>query len=508
MHALINGLDRHDNCVDVHRDGAHSKKPNLMMATQGSASISILALLGWGTILLADDVHHTAPKGPLPTDGSSGVPNEQFSIISVPIRIPLGELSNRLNNMVPPSINGKQDFPVPLMDRGSNVDYEIHRGAFGLAPNPGGEIGFSVSVDGHGHLNYKFHHLLIHSVNHTPWHAAGVISGRVRPEIQPDWQIQPNLQANIDVQNANFMIKNLHVAGFLRDRLNERIPQLTNSATPALNQALALHDRLTAYWTQAFRLFQVSNEPNIYIKFVPKSIQLVQPHSTTDGLLLSGAGIDCSCSLFVGGRPQDPTPTPLPTATIVAAVEPKFQLLVPVSISLQEVAKVLENKLRDQKLTFASDATATVRNIVVGSTGNKLLIRASIDAVESTLGSQLEGEVTLEGVPVISPDGVTLELDQLGYTIESKNELINLAAWLLKPLVLTQLKSVLVVNLDSQIAAANKAANTELIEKFKSSNFQPSVTFNSLQASNILIFGDKVVITFGASGTCELNITL
>jgi len=181
-----------------------------------------------------------------------------------------------------------------------------------LAPNPGGEIGFSVSVDAHGHLNYNFTHWPIRNHNHTPWHASGVISGQIRPEIKEDWQVQPNLQAKIDVTEAHLMVRNLHVAGFLRDRLNGRIPELTNSATPALNQSLALHDRLTAYWTQAFRVFQVSTEPSTYVKFAPKSIQLVQPHSTSDGLLLSGAAIDCSCSLFVGDRPQDPTPTPLP----------------------------------------------------------------------------------------------------------------------------------------------------------------------------------------------------
>ncbi|MBV8214750.1 MAG: DUF4403 family protein [Verrucomicrobia bacterium] len=483
-----------------------------MMAMHGGASISVLALLSWGAILMADDginVQHTTPKEPLPTDGSSALPNEQSSTISVPIRIPLADLSNRLNNSVPPSVSGQKDFPVPGMDRGSNVDYVIHRGAFGLAPNPGGEIGFSVIVDdAHGHLNYNWSHLHFHIVNHTPWHASCVISGQIRPEIKPDWQVQPNLRANIDVRNANFMIKNLHVGRFLSERLNERIPQLTDSATPALNHSLALHDRLTDYWTQAFRVFQVSTEPNTYVKFAPKSIRLVQPHSTSDGLLLSGATIDCSCSLFVGDRPQDPTPTPLPAPTIVAAVEPKFQMLVPVSISLQEIARVLENKLRGQKLAFPSEAAATIQSIAVGSTGNKLLIRASIEAVDSTLRSHLEGEVTLEGMPVISADGLTLELDQLDYTAESKNELVNLAAWLLKPLVLTQLRSVLVVDLDSQIAAANKAANTELVEKFKSSNFRPSVTLNSLRASNIIIAGDKAIVAFAASGNCELNITL
>jgi len=183
-------------------------------------------------------------------------------------------------------------------------------------------------------------------------------------------------------------------------------------------------------------------------------------------------------------------------------------MLVPVSVSLKEIAKVLEDKLRDQKLAIGLEAEATVHRVELCSTNNKLLIRASVDAVDSTLRSHLEGEVTLEGVPVISADGVTLELDQLDYTVESKNELVNLAAWLLKPLVLTQLRSVFVVNLDSQIAAANKAANTELIEKFKSSNFQPSVTLNSLRASNILIAGDKVIVAFAASGKCELGISL
>lgn len=475
----------------------------------GTASISILAFLTWGTILLADDVQHTTPKEPLPTDGVSALSNEQSSIISVPIRVPLADLSNRLNSTVPPHIDGSQPFAVPAMDGGSNVDYHIDRGAFGLAATPDGGVGISVSVNAHGHLNYNWSHLHFHIVNHTPWNASGVISGQIRPEIKSDWQVEPHLQGpKIDVQQANLLIKNLHVAGFMRDRLNGSIPGLTNNATAALNQTLALHDRLAAFWTQAFRVFQVSTEPNTYVKFAPQSIQLVQPHSTSDGQLLSGVDIDCSCSLFVGDRPQDPMPTPLPAPTIVAAVDPKFQMLVPVSISLQEIARLLEDKLGDHKLVIGSGTEIAVRRVELGSTGNKLLLRASIDAADSTLQSHLDGEVTLEGVPVISSDGNTLELDQLDYTLESKNELVNLAAWLLKPPVLGQLKSVFVVNLDNQIAAANKLANTELIDKFKTASFQPNITINSIKASNILVTGDKLTVAFSADGKCELAISL
>ena len=63
------------------------------------------------------------------------------------------------------------------------------------------------------------------------------------------------------------------------------------------------------------------------------------------------------------------------------------------------------------------------------------------------LRSRLEGEVTLEGVPVVIGDGSTLGFEKLDYTIGSKNELLAVAAWLLRPVVIEQLR--LTFSLDS-----------------------------------------------------------
>src|SRR5271165_2168862 len=99
--------------------------------------LCILPFLSLETILLADNgiiVQHTAPKEPLPVDGSSFPPKDQPSTISVPVRISLADLTNQLNTTVPMQFNGTQSVSVPGADRGSNVTYTVHRSAFALSP--------------------------------------------------------------------------------------------------------------------------------------------------------------------------------------------------------------------------------------------------------------------------------------------------------------------------------------------------------------------------------------
>jgi hypothetical protein len=300
----------------------------------------------------------------------------------------------------------------------------------------------------------------------------------------------------VDVHQATIRIANISIVRLLSSRISDVIPGIKDKAVVALNNALALHDRLSTYWKDAYRTLQISAAPNSYVQFAPQTVQLLQPRSSADGFLTAGALIDCSLSLFVGDRPSDPTPLPLPAPTIASALEPKFEVYLPVSASLTEISTALQKRLHDQQFKFGPDVEATINNIVLGSAGNKLLVRVTIVATESALKARLEGEITFEGVPVVSEDGLTLCFDQLDYTVDSKNELVSVAAWLSRPLVLQQLGTALNLRLDRQLTAANEAVNHELTEKFRSSEFDPVVTIRTVRASDIVIAATSCLLSF------------
>ena len=210
-----------------------------------------------------------------------------------------------------------------------------------LSPAQSGGIVFSANVAVNGVANYDFLHIpKIHLPgvhigpikNHTPFSGAATLSGQVDPTIGGDWQIQPNPQVHVDVHQAHILF--VSVRELATQKINAAIPGLAVKGAADLNSALGIRDKLSSYWSAAFRTVQLSDGPDTFVQFAPRALRLVQPHVTGDGFLESGAAIDCALSIIVGDRPSDQTPSPLPPPTIVPSVDNTFKVYVPVSISL------------------------------------------------------------------------------------------------------------------------------------------------------------------------------
>jgi hypothetical protein len=102
----------------------------------------------------------------------------------------------------------------------------------------------------------------------------------------------------------------------------------------------------------------------------------------------------------------------LPAPTFVTTVESTFHLNVPVTASLQELAKALQTQVGGRTLLFEGKRSLKVNRIALGSSGDKLLVRVNVEALAGFLVPRLEGDVTIEGVPVLSEDASTLRFDR------------------------------------------------------------------------------------------------
>jgi hypothetical protein len=355
----------------------------------------------------------------------------------------------------------------------------------------------------------RFGPIHVHPIhNHTRFAGAATVSGQIKPTILGNWQIQPNLKADVDVHQATVNILNLSVRDFATRKINAAIPGLVEKAASDLNSAIGLRDKLSSYWGTAFITVQLSEEPETFARFIPMTLKLVQPHVTGDGFLEAAVEIDCGLRLTVGARPRDEVPSTLPTPTFVPSVDDVFQMYVPVSISLTVIAQRLEIGVSGKSLDLGDGLEIKMNGVTVGADKNLLLVRANVEASNSASNSHLKGEITFQGVPVITDTGSKVSFDKIDYTVDSRSELVNIAAWLLRPAILDRLKTELQWNLDNETTAANDYVNQELSAHLSSKELTPSIDIHSLKADRILLAGDKLTIGFLVKGTCELNIRL
>ena len=138
--------------------------------------------------------------------------------------------------------------------------------------------------------------------------------------------------------------------------------------------------------------------------------------------------IDCGLRLAVGERPDDEVTSTLPTPTFVPSVADTFQVYVPVSIALTVIARKLEGRVSGKSLDLGDSLEIKMNGVTVGANKNLLLVRANVEASNVALKSHLKGEVTFQGVPVITDNGSKVTLDKMDYTVDSKSELLNIAA--------------------------------------------------------------------------------
>jgi hypothetical protein len=480
---------------------------------------AITLATAWNCLLAADDngVIHTSPKDPLPLEGSASDDGNKISTLSIPIRISLSDLNSRLNALVPNSFPGDDPISIPGANGGSHATFTVTRDGIVLSPSANGGIVFTtnVKVDGAAHYDFlhvphiRIWHVHIEPIhNHTRFAGAATVSGQINPTILGNWQIQPNLQAHVDVHQATVNIFNLSIRDFATRKINAAIPGLAAKAATDLNSALGLRDKLSSYWSTAFMTVQLSEEPETFAQFTPKSLKLVQPHATEDGFLEAGAEIDCGLKIAVGERPDEEVPSALPSPAFVPSVDDVFQVYIPVSSSLTAIAKKLEGRVRGKSLDFGDGLEIKMNGVTVGADRNLLLVRANIEASNAASNSHLEGEVTFQGVPVITDNGSKVILDEVDYTVDSKSELLKIGAWLLRPVILDQLKTELQWDLDSETTAANDYVSQELSAHLSSKDLTPSVDVNSLKADRILLTGDELTVGFLVKGTCELNFSL
>ncbi len=120
----------------------------------------------------------------------------------------------------------------------------------------------------------------------------------------------------------------------------------------------------------------------------------------------------------------------------------------------------------------------------------------------------VRGTLIFGATPNLDTFGQTLRFQNIDFTADTKSTLkgasLELAAWLLKPIIIEQLQKRLLVNLTPQFEKAKADAN-KLVSKLQ---FPPplQLKFNlgQLQGQEIAVYGDTLFLDFDASGKAEM----
>lgn len=261
---------------------------------------------------------------------------------------------------------------------------------------------------------------------------------------------------------------------------------------PAQIEALALKDRLSGAWAKGFSAIQLSDNPSTWLRFTPKSVGY-SGYEVSDGAIRLTLMANGVTETFLGPKPIDPKPTPLPKLT--RNLPPAgFQFYLPVLANYNTLEEAAEKALRiREEQTFdvpnVGKVKVTFTDVTIYQTANgALAIGVEMNADPPNEWFDTNGTIWLSAVPIIDNAKRVASVGDLRIAAKTDNGAFNLLASILRLRVVNdRLKGAMRYDFNQKyaeaLAKANSALNRELAENL----------FLDGQITNALV--DRVVAT-------------
>lgn len=203
-----------------------------------------------------------------------------------------------------------------------------------------------------------------------------------------------------------------------------------------LSHSSAVRQQVSDLWRSGFRTFMLNREnPPVWMRATPRTLGFGGYHVAGDhvDLIVSAEALT---ETFVGGRPKDPAPTPLPPP-VHARATPGLRFSIPVLAEFRQLEPVVERALAKRAaqgitLPNVGPVDAGFGKVTIYATeGGKLAvgIEATAKARGSALGAGIgttRGKVWLTATPYNDPGSQRVAVRDLAIAGETDSRAVNL----------------------------------------------------------------------------------
>jgi hypothetical protein len=357
------------------------------------------------------------------------VPHE-LSAIDVPLDVQVSVLARAIDQAVPHTlwaIDQQVDKCVPAQrvklfkarikvspDLGCTVVGNVTRSAIRLR-GEGDEIVADVPI----RANIAARHVGGFLKGETATGTA-MVRARVRLTMTENWQPRATVRLAYSWTTApgiDFLGKRITFT----DKADEKLAPVVRDLERKLPQEIAklnIRAQVAGAWRQSFTSLQLNEEnPPVWMRITPQKLSYGGYRLSGNRLRLS-LGLSALTETFVGPRPADPVPTPLPPLGHDAAGS-KLSFFLPVIADYAQLEPVLQKALakrakRPFDIPGIGPVTARFEKITgYGATGGRIAVGLTIAARPLNSATETHGLVWLTAVPVNAPGSQRVHFEQL-----------------------------------------------------------------------------------------------
>ena len=393
-------------------------------------------------------------------------PVSRPSVIVVPAVIPIPAIRDALETATPRNLAGKRDNPLPRALSNSDLTWTVERGSLAVAGQTqaltaSAPFAGTVRVTGQvspkvGNLGGQIGNLIggdagkqLQDLTGKPFDQRVTLHGEIkvtsRPMLLPEWRLEPNLSADVSLDNASLPLVGLrlNVPNEIKPLLERSVSEHESALQARLRSDPFIELLARREWTRLCRAIPLGASgaglADLWLEVRPMRAFAAQPVIDANSVKLS-VSVQAQTRVIPNEtKPDCPFPQRL---EILPQLQPQGQMhvAVPVDIPFTEVNRLLEARLAGQRITEEGGAAPeiTIHSAQVAPSGDRLLISLRLNVhAKSFFSLGTDATVHVWGRPVLDRERQVLRLVDIALDVQSEQAfgLVGAAAKAALPLL-------------------------------------------------------------------------
>ncbi|MEQ8702406.1 MAG: DUF4403 family protein [Phaeodactylibacter sp.] len=444
--------------------------------------LPLLALL----MLLISSCKVTKPVRPM--EEYEELYREQVSIINIPIDVPVRDLEAVLNKQLSGILyedNNLRDGDK-MMVRATKQD-DIRLGLDSQA------ITYRIPLD----LWIKYD-LGISTVE-----ANGQIAVDFKTEfgVNSDWSINTVTILEGHEWNKKPRVKMGFVdlpVGFIADIvLRNSTAQISRAIDNLVREQFDLRKTVEEAWREMFQPALVSEAYNTWLTVNPQYIGM-SPINTESGRIATTIYVEGKPSVRIGERPDPKYVQPLPPLRISPVKAEDFTLHINAEIAYNEAERLAKQQLLGETFSYGR-RSVKIEDLEFFGKGSNIVIN-------TTLSGTYNGSIYLVGRPVYNPRKNTIDIEDLEYTLDTKNYLFRSAGWLMKSTIKNKIAENLNFLLDYNMKDMQQQFQEQLQEYELATGLVLNGNLEAIDLRNAYLTVDGMVVDLALKGNVNVRV--
>ncbi len=331
--------------------------------------------------------------------------------------------------------------------------------------------------------------------------------------VRPDWTPVATMKISYDWTDApgvTLFGKRISFTDKADARLAGVIAGLERDLPRELGKVGA-RDKVAAAWRQGFTSIMLNQDaPPVWLRLTPQQLGF-GGYRVADGRLNLTASVLARTETFVGPRPADPVPTPLP-ALVRRVDSPALAFQMPVLADYRQLEPVLARALgrlarKGIVIPRLGPVDARFGTVTMYATdGGRLAVGVQVRAtLQSGLFGATSGEVWLTGLPYNAPNSERIEIRDLTLTGSTDSHSVNLLLALFQtPALLDTIRNALTQDFAKDYDRILGSARGAIAER-RQGDFVLAATITRVDHGRVVPTGSGLFLPLQANGTAAIT---